>query len=172
MPAVTIVMNSDTGAVIATVAGVGGTDMVTYNRRNNQYYTAPFRNQGEPVIGVIDAGTNRLVQSIPIPGGIPHSAAASKATGHVYVPSEQRAAAMAPSTSTRPPSDVCQGQSATGVGIPEARTGRRDCLRAASISFLTSPGVRYSRGRRSEFGKRFGGTVPFTSIGAFARLLR
>jgi DNA-binding beta-propeller fold protein YncE len=60
--------------------------MVAYNRRNNQYYTASFRNQGGPVLGVIDAGTNRLVQTIPIPGGSPHSVAASEATGHVYVP--------------------------------------------------------------------------------------
>jgi DNA-binding beta-propeller fold protein YncE len=86
MPAVTIVMNSDTGAVIATVAGVGGTDMVAYSRRNNQYYTASSRNQGGPVLGVVDAVTNRLVQTIPIAGGIPHSVAASEATGHVYVP--------------------------------------------------------------------------------------
>jgi hypothetical protein len=41
-----------------------------------------------------------------------------------------------------------------------------------SISFFTAVGLRYSRGRRSEFETRFSGTVPFTGIGAFARLLR
>lgn len=87
MPAVTTIMNAKTGAVVAVVEGVGAADMVDYNARNGQYYTASRNNPGGPVLGVIDAKTNKLVQTIKLPaGGNPHSVASSEATGKVYVP--------------------------------------------------------------------------------------
>jgi DNA-binding beta-propeller fold protein YncE len=86
MPAVTTIMNAKTGQVVAVVAGVGAADMVDYNAKNGQYYTASRNNPGGPVLGVIDAKTNTLVQAIPLTGGNPHSVASSEATGKVYVP--------------------------------------------------------------------------------------
>lgn len=86
MPAQTIVMNAGSGAVVATVPGIGGADMVNYNARNGQYYTASRDNPGGPALGVIDAATNTLVQTIPLKGGNPHSVTSSEANGHVYVP--------------------------------------------------------------------------------------
>lgn len=86
MPAVTMIMNAKTGAVVATVAGIGGEDMVNYNAKNGQYYTASRDNPGGPVLGVIDAKTNALVQKVAITGGNPHSVTSSEITGHVYVP--------------------------------------------------------------------------------------
>lgn len=86
MPAATTVMNAGTGQVVAVVPGIGGADMVDYNAKNGQYYTASRNNPGGPVLGVIDAKTNTLVQSIKLPGGNPHSVASSEVTGKVYVP--------------------------------------------------------------------------------------
>ena len=86
MPAMTTIMNARTGAVVATVPGLGGADMVNYNARNNQYYTASRDNPGGPVLGVIDAKTNKLVQTIAITGGAPHSVTSSEASGRVYLP--------------------------------------------------------------------------------------
>jgi DNA-binding beta-propeller fold protein YncE len=86
MPAVITIMNAKTGNVIAVVPGVGGADMVNYNAKNGQYYTASRNNPGGPVLGVIDAKTNALVQSIALLGGNPHSVASSEVTGKVYVP--------------------------------------------------------------------------------------
>lgn len=86
MPAQTVVMNAKSGTVVATVPGIGGADMVNYNKRNAQYYTASRDNPGGPALGVIDASTNALVQTIPLKGGTPHSVASSEANGHVYVP--------------------------------------------------------------------------------------
>lgn len=86
MPTQTIVMNAKSGTVVATVPGIGGSDMVNYNARNNQYYTASRDNPGGPALGVIDATSNKLVQTIAIKGGTPHSVASSEATGRVYVP--------------------------------------------------------------------------------------
>ena len=86
MPAATTIMNSKTGAVVAVVPGIGGADMVNFNARNGHYYTASRGNPGGPVLGVIDASTNTLIETIPITGGAPHSVASSEATGHVFVP--------------------------------------------------------------------------------------
>lgn len=86
MPAQTVVMNARSGSVVATVPGIGGSDMVNYNKRNGQYYTASRDNPGGPALGVIDASSNKLVQTIPFKGGTPHSVTSSEANGHVYVP--------------------------------------------------------------------------------------
>ena len=86
MPAITVIMNAKTGAVVATVPGIAGADMVNYNAKNGQYYTASRDNPGGPALGVIDAKTNKLVQTIPLKGGNPHSVTSSEANGHVYVP--------------------------------------------------------------------------------------
>ena len=86
MPAVTTIMNFKTGAVVAVIEGVGAADMVDYNAKNGQYYTASRNNPGGPVLGVIDAKTNKLVQTIKLPGGNPHSVASNEKTGKVYVP--------------------------------------------------------------------------------------
>jgi DNA-binding beta-propeller fold protein YncE len=86
MPAITVIMNARSGAVVATIKGLGGADMVNFNAKNHQYYTASRDNPGGPVLGVIDAKSNTLVQMIPITGGNPHSVTSSDASGHVYVP--------------------------------------------------------------------------------------
>ena len=72
--------------MVATVPDIGGADMVNYNARNGQYYTASRGNPGGPALGVIDATTNKLLQTIRIEGGTPHSVTSSEANGHVYVP--------------------------------------------------------------------------------------
>ena len=64
MPAATSIMNAKTGAVVAVIPGIGGADMVNYNAKNGQYYTASRGNPGGPVLGVIDAASNTLVQTI------------------------------------------------------------------------------------------------------------
>lgn len=86
MPAATTIMNANSGTVVAVVAGIGGADMVNYNARNGQYYTASRGDPGGPALGVIDASSNALIQKISITGGVPHSVTSSEATGHVYVP--------------------------------------------------------------------------------------
>lgn len=79
------IINGDTGASVATVAGIGAADEVAYSAKNGQYYISARQMPDGPVLGVIDAKTNTLLQSIPT-GGNAHSVAASNVTGHVYVP--------------------------------------------------------------------------------------
>ena len=85
IPSQTVIMNAKSGAVVATIPGLNGSDQGDYNAKNGQYYTASWYNPGNPALGVIDAKTNKLVQTIPLGGGA-HSVASSEVTGHVYVP--------------------------------------------------------------------------------------
>jgi DNA-binding beta-propeller fold protein YncE len=60
--------------------------MVAYSKKNNQYYTASRGMPGGPVLGVIDAKTNKLVQKVALKGGNPHSVAVNDKNGYVFVP--------------------------------------------------------------------------------------
>jgi DNA-binding beta-propeller fold protein YncE len=88
MPPVILVMSAKTGAIVATVADIGGADMVAYSAKNNHYYIGAANMPGGGTLGVIDATTNQLVQKLAMPGGgTPHSLAVDDTTGHVFVPS-------------------------------------------------------------------------------------
>lgn len=81
-----ISLDAATGKVVASIPDIGGADMVDHNKRNNQHYVAARNLKGGPVLGVIDAATNKLVQKILLTGGNLHSVASSEANGHVFVP--------------------------------------------------------------------------------------
>jgi len=88
MPPIIVVMNAKSGAVVATISDIGGADEVAYSKKNNQYYIGGSNMPGGGVLGVIDAATNKLVQTIPMKGAsTPHSVAVDDNTGHVFVPS-------------------------------------------------------------------------------------
>jgi DNA-binding beta-propeller fold protein YncE len=82
---VTMVINGDSGAVVAAIPDMGAADEVAYSAKNGQYYITGRQMPNGPVLGVIDAKTNTLLQSIPT-GGNAHSVATSDSTGHVFVP--------------------------------------------------------------------------------------
>ncbi|HEX3499690.1 MAG TPA: hypothetical protein VHT04_10240, partial [Stellaceae bacterium] len=86
MPPIITIVNAKTGKVVKNVADIGGADMVTYNPTTGQYYTGSRNMPGGPVLGVIDAKTNTLVQKIALKGGNPHSVAVNHANNHVFVP--------------------------------------------------------------------------------------
>jgi hypothetical protein len=82
---VTLVINGDNGAVVARIPEMGGADEVAYSATNSQYYITGRSMPTGAVLGVIDAKTNVLKQSIPT-GGNAHSVAVSESNGHVFVP--------------------------------------------------------------------------------------
>ncbi len=81
-----VVMNAQTGKLVADIPDIGGADMVAYSAKNGQYYSASSNFQPSPVLGVIDARTNKLVDKVAITGGSPHSVAVDDANGHVLLP--------------------------------------------------------------------------------------
>jgi len=89
----TIIMNARDGHIVATITQVGGSDAVAYNPGDNRYYlaardmTSNGRKDGAktPVLGIIDAGTNRWIANLST-GPNAHSVAVDPVTNRVYVP--------------------------------------------------------------------------------------
>ena len=88
----TYIVNARTGAIVATITQVGGEDFVAYNPHDGRYYTgsrdyftSPTATSPTPVLGVIDARTNRWIENIPTAPNA-HSVAADALTGSIYVP--------------------------------------------------------------------------------------
>ena len=90
MPPIITIMNARTGKVVKNVADIGGADMVAFNPKADQYYTGSRNMPGGPVLGVIDAKTNALVQKIALNSGNPHSVAVNYANNHVFVPQSSK----------------------------------------------------------------------------------
>ncbi len=89
----TLIMNMDTGAIVATITQVGGADEMWYNSGDNRYYeaardmTATGAPGGAPtpVLGVIDAGTNAWISNAPTAAGS-HSVTADPVNNEIFVP--------------------------------------------------------------------------------------
>ena len=88
----TYIVNVRTGAIVAVITQVGGEDFVAYNPHDGHYYTAsrdfftdPAAASATPVLGVIDARTNRWIENVPT-GPNAHSVAVNALTGAIYVP--------------------------------------------------------------------------------------
>jgi hypothetical protein len=84
-----IIMDAKTGRIDSVVNGVGGSDEAWFNEGDGRYYTASRNNPTGPVLGVIDADDQTLVQLIPTlnrPPGTAHSVAANPHNNHVFVP--------------------------------------------------------------------------------------
>ena len=80
-----IVINAETGQVVAPIAQVGGSDEVWFNPGDNRYYLAARNNPGGPVLGIVDAETNLWIQNVPTSTNS-HSVAADPRSNQVYVP--------------------------------------------------------------------------------------
>jgi DNA-binding beta-propeller fold protein YncE len=88
-PPQSLVMDARTGKIVATIDKVGGSDEVWYDDKSGNYYLAAAKNPGGPVLGVIDAHTDRWIANLPS-GPRAHSVAADPKTGRVFVPIEAR----------------------------------------------------------------------------------
>lgn len=89
-----VIMDAKSGAIDSRIPGVGGSDEVWFNPGDGHYYTASRNNPGGPVLGVIDAEDQTLLQVVPTfntpataptPRGTAHSVAANPRNNHVLV---------------------------------------------------------------------------------------
>ena len=87
----TVIWDWKTEKVVNTVKEVGGMDEVWYDSGANKYYTASRGQPGGPVLGVIDAKTNKWIENVPTAPGA-HSVAADSKTKHIFVPLTANAA--------------------------------------------------------------------------------
>lgn len=80
----TQVLNLSTGRTV-TIGEVGGSDEVWYNAADNRYYLAAAHNHRGPVLGILDAATDRWVQNVPTAPSS-HSVAVDAVNNHIFVP--------------------------------------------------------------------------------------
>ena len=90
----TYVIDGRKGGILAIIHEVGGEDEVWYNPGDHRYYTgsrdffkSPNATTATPVLGVIDADTNRWIENVPT-GTNAHSVAANPVNNHIFVPLE------------------------------------------------------------------------------------
>jgi hypothetical protein len=79
------VIDGTSGAILATIDNVGGADEIWYNPGDNRYYIAARDMPTGPVMGVIDAKTNKWLVNVPTNSNS-HSIAADPNTNHIFVP--------------------------------------------------------------------------------------
>ncbi len=79
------VIDGTSGAIIATINNVGGVDEVWYNSGDHRYYLAARDMPTGPVMGVIDAKSNKWLVNV-VTNSNSHSISADPATNHVFVP--------------------------------------------------------------------------------------
>jgi hypothetical protein len=93
---ISVIMDARSGSIDKKVAGISGNDEVWFNAGDGRYYLAARANPTGPVLGVIDAGSQALVQIVPtvnaagkafvFPAGTAHSVAVNSRNNHALVP--------------------------------------------------------------------------------------
>jgi hypothetical protein len=79
------IIDGTAGTILAEITNVGGVDEIWYNPGDNRYYVAARDMPNGPVLGVIDAGTNRWIQNVATNSNS-HSVAVDPSTNHAFVP--------------------------------------------------------------------------------------
>ena len=113
----TYIVDAAAGTVVAAITDVGGADFVAYNSGDNRYYTASrdffisaTQAAPSPVLGIIDAATNKWIANIPTAIGT-HAVAVNPFNNGIFVP-------------IAPGSPFCGGLAgcvATAVSVPLAK---------------------------------------------------
>lgn len=85
LPAKSMIMDLPSGKILRTFHQVGGSDEVWFDKAQGMYDLAAVANPGGPVLGLINARTDRWIGNLPT-GRHAHSVAADGALGEVFVP--------------------------------------------------------------------------------------
>jgi len=95
---ISVIMDARNGSIDRRVRGVSGSDEVWFNPGDGRYYLAARNQPGGPVLGVIDAESQKLIQVVPtintagktsnppFPAGTSHSLAVDPHNNHALVP--------------------------------------------------------------------------------------
>ncbi|KAK9371485.1 YVTN repeat-like/Quino protein amine dehydrogenase [Lipomyces chichibuensis] len=124
------ILDVSTGNVTATIPGIAGCDQVIYNPTTNFYYVSAYQNtangtkQGtpDPLLGIIDAATHSLVQTIPTDNITAHSVAVDPKTNTLVVPLANIGIVLYDfdaSTTTNDTGTTGTGTGTSGAGRPE-----------------------------------------------------
>jgi hypothetical protein len=90
----TLVVDVTTGKTVETIDGIGGADQVAYNPTLNYYYVAAYQYQAngsatgapDPKVGIIDAATGTLLQTLKTDNVTAHAVAVDPKTNKMMIP--------------------------------------------------------------------------------------
>ena len=90
----TLVVDVTTGKTVETIDGIGGADQVAYNPTLNYYYVAAYQYQvngsatgaADPKVGIIDAATGTLLQTLKTDNITAHAVAVDPKTNKMMIP--------------------------------------------------------------------------------------
>ncbi|CZR66879.1 uncharacterized protein PAC_16780 [Phialocephala subalpina] len=90
----TLAIDVTTGTTVETAEGIGGADEVAYNPTLNYYYVAAYQYQvngsatgaPDPKVGIIDAATGTLLQTLKTDNVTAHSVAVDPKTNKMVIP--------------------------------------------------------------------------------------
>jgi hypothetical protein len=92
-----VVLDVTTGKIVANISGLAGVDQVAFDPTANLYFAAAYQNVAggngsspAPVLAVIDAGSNTLVQKIATDNVTAHSVAVDPTSNAMIVPLTHR----------------------------------------------------------------------------------
>ncbi|KAK4553318.1 hypothetical protein LTR86_009618 [Recurvomyces mirabilis] len=85
---------ANAGKVVANISGLSGSDQVAYDPVAGLWYMSAYQNLAggmasgapAPALGVVNASSYALIQTIPTDNSTAHSVAVNSVTGDVYVP--------------------------------------------------------------------------------------
>jgi len=80
-----LMINATNGKIIASFPPIGGADQIWYNSGDNHFYLATASSALGPVLGIVDATTNKLLQTIPTTPKS-HSVAVDWVNNHIFIP--------------------------------------------------------------------------------------
>jgi hypothetical protein len=107
---ITLVINAKTKEQ-TPVANITGSDEVWFNKGDGRYYTGSSKMPGGAVLGVIDAETNLLIETIPQSANS-HSVAADSDRNRIFVPQVAPVAVVGSGGDTTPVgAGICGGNS-------------------------------------------------------------
>lgn len=93
-PAESLIISASSGAIVAHLPKIGGSDEVWSDTASGRYYLAAVANPGGPALGVVDSRSRAWIANVPT-GASAHSVAADAATGKIFVPIAASSAAGA-----------------------------------------------------------------------------
>ena len=83
------IISARDGTVLAAISQISGSDQVTYNPGDGNFYLAARTNpaaNGGPSLGIVSAATNAFIASVPTNSSA-HVVSADRRTNHIFVPS-------------------------------------------------------------------------------------
>ena len=145
------------GAVIANISRIASVDQVAYDPTANLYFASAYQDRSpasalgspSPVLAVIDASTNKLVQTFATDNVTAHSVAVDTVTNNLLVPETKMGGiqiynlqmtatgAYANSTNTTVYANVSSTSTSSSSSAPAPTTSTSDAA-ASTISLTTT----------------------------------